>query len=76
LSFLKIYSAVLLRLLFRPQTTSIFGLSDILFFFSKIGAYDRGYAHLVVSVARNVPFAGAKLPECTACPDLSGSASQ
>jgi hypothetical protein len=50
---------------------------------------------LAVSVARNVPFAGAfavaqrqgklkiseanagaKLPECTACPDLSGSASQ
>jgi len=50
---------------------------------------------LAVSVARNVPFAGAfavvkrqgelkiseanagaKLPEYTACPDLSGSASQ
>jgi len=50
---------------------------------------------LAVSVARNVPFAGAfavvkrqsklkiseanagaKLPECIACPDLSGSASQ
>jgi len=50
---------------------------------------DLVYGHLAVSVARNVPFAGAftvvkndkanagaKLPECTACPDLSGSASQ
>jgi len=40
-----------------------------------LAANDRGYGHLAVSVARNVPFAGAKPAECTACPDLSGSAS-
>jgi len=30
LSFLKMYSAVRLRFLFRPQTTSMFGLSVML----------------------------------------------
>jgi len=66
----------------------------ILFIFTIIHNY-QVYGHLAVSVARNVPFAGAftvaprqselkiseanagaKLPEYTACPDLSGSASQ
>jgi len=63
--------------------------------FFTLTANDRGYGHLAVSVARNVPFAGAfavverqgelkiseanagaKTADCTACPDLSGSASQ
>ena len=57
------------------------------YFFSKIPHNDRGYGHwqfagafavvkrqgeLKISEAN----AGAKLPEYTACPDLSGSASQ
>jgi len=55
---------------------------------SEITLNNRGYGHLAVSIARNVPFrehslswndkvnAVAKLSACTACPDLSGSASQ
>ncbi|MCK9160385.1 MAG: hypothetical protein M0P00_07875 [Bacteroidaceae bacterium] len=60
-----------------------------------VASNDLVYVYLAVSVARNVPFAGAfavvkrqselkiseanagaKLPECITCPDLSGSASQ
>jgi len=69
-------------------------ISQKIVFFFTLTHNDRGYGHLAVSVARNVPFAGAftvalrqgelkiseanagaKLPECIACPDLSGSAS-
>jgi len=67
----------------------------MVFLFFTLAPNEQGYGHLAVSVARNIPFAGAfavvkrqselqisaanavvKLPECTACPDLSGSASQ
>ena len=66
----------------------------VLFFLYNYCQRPRLWA-LAVSVARNVPFAGAfavvkrqgelkiseanagaKLPECIACPDLSGPASQ
>ena len=45
-------------------------------YFFTLAHNNRGYGHLAVSVARNVPFAGALASKCTACPDSSGSASQ
>jgi len=42
----------------------------------KSASTTLSYTYPAVSVARNIPFAGAKLPECTACTDLSGLAIQ